>query len=65
MLRNLDTQTTGLINWRTMFTYFVLLQSPIAQQADIDQLAKSITATDDGLVSKEEFLKVSRYFALN
>jgi len=59
MAMNLDPASTGLINWRTMFTYFALLRSPIPSEADIKSLKDSCKAQK---VPMSTFMKAKFWF---
>ena len=39
LIRNLDPQSSGLIDWRRMMTYFILIQSKIPSQQEADKLS--------------------------
>jgi len=58
---NLDLHQTGLINWRTMFTYFCLLRSSIPSANDISTLKSSCKAAN-GLVSHDNFMQAKFWF---
>ena len=58
---NLDLYQTGLINWRTMFTYFCLLKSSIPTDKEIEPLKSSCKA-ENGLVSCDNFMKAKFWF---
>ena len=63
LIRNLDPQSSGLIDWRRMMTYFILIQSKIPSQQEADKLSQ--LADSDGCVSKETFVSSAFWFDKN
>lgn len=60
LIRNLDPQSTGWIDWRQLITYFILLQSPVL---DLQEAAKiQLLADGEGLISREKFVGTTFWF---
>ena len=59
MLRNLDKENTGYVNWRQLISYLILVTSPIMSEADANALLK---ASDNGLMTREAFSKLPMWF---
>ena len=54
MIRNLDSNNTGYIEWKKLVTYMILLHSPILkEQKDIDQFLA--IPNDQGFANLEDF----------
>lgn len=60
MTRNLDPESTGFICWRTMLSYFILLQSKIPSEKEAEKLLQ--IADKDGHIGKDVFLAASFWF---
>ena len=58
ILRNLDKQNTGFINWRQLATYIILLTSPIMSEQDATDL---LAASDGGLITREKFYSLKMW----
>lgn len=61
ILRNLDKQSTGYVNWRQLITYIILLTSPIMSQQDAKDLLKA-SENDNGTFTRETFSKLPMWF---
>ena len=60
LIRNLDPQSTGWIDWRQLMTYFILLQSPIL---DLQEAAKiQLLADSEGCINQEAFVGATFWF---
>lgn len=61
LVRNLDSNNTGYINWKQLVTYMILLHSPIiSEQKDIDQFLA--VPNDQGYANLEDFEKAPMWF---
>ena len=60
MIRNLDPESTGFINYRQLLTYLILLQSPVPSEAQADKVRELADA--EGHISKESFVSASFWF---
>jgi len=60
MIRNLDPESTGYINFRQLLTYLILKQSKVPTQAEADSLRKLADA--EGHISREAFVGASLWF---
>jgi len=49
LIRNLDTDCSGTINFRQLLSYFILLCSQVPSEQQVEVL--SAIANDDGLIS--------------
>lgn len=61
MVRNLDSDNTGYINWKKLVTYMILLHTPILRdQKDIDQFMA--IPNQNGFAIVEDFEKAPMWF---
>ena len=60
MIRNLDPDSTGFINYRQLLTYLILLQSAVPSQAQADKLRELTDA--EGHIGKDSFVAASLWF---
>jgi len=60
MIRNLDPDNTGKVNWRQLMSYVVLTTSPLLD--DVESKKLLAVADEDGLIDKEHFVKVPMWF---
>ena len=64
-VRNLDALGHGVISWRQLATYFVLLKSPLPSDKDLDTYKQSFKSqSDDLLIDQQQFLSVSALYLL-
>lgn len=46
ILRNLDSQNKGFVNWRQLFLYMLLITSPIPTEEEINKMVKDLGGID-------------------
>jgi hypothetical protein len=61
MVRNLDRTGHGVVNWRDLATYIILLKSNLPTERDLESLRRSFTSLTSGsdLVDQKHFADVS------
>ena len=61
MIRNLDKYNTGVVNWRILATYIILLKSSLPTEKQCDGIVESLNkrGTKEDKVSIEAFITVS------
>lgn len=59
MVRNLDKAGAGVVNWRQLATYIILLRSPLPTDQDIESFVKH---QKNPLVSLSDFTKAKFWF---
>ena len=60
LIRNLDPNCTGSINYRQLLTYFILLCSDVPSESQLD--AFNHIANEKGLIDKETFVGTTFWF---
>ena len=61
MVRNLDRAGAGVVNWRQLATFIILLKSPLPTDSDIESFIKQFGHLQP-LVSLSEFSKAKFWF---
>jgi len=61
--RNIDTENTGLVNWRQFLTYITLSNSPLPTVNKLNEAKMSMGGK--GLVTKDEFVAAKFWFDEN
>lgn len=60
IVRNLDKQNTGYINWKVLATYLCLLKSPIATEKEAEAMNNELVKIGkDGQIDRESLKRVS------
>ncbi len=61
MVRNLDRSGRGVVNWRDLATYIILLKSNLPNERDLESFKKSFVSQTGGsdLVDQASFAHVS------
>lgn len=59
MLRNIDTKSTGYVNYRTLMTYIILLKSEVPSAKEISRIEKLFK---DNQVDCDTFANASFWF---
>jgi hypothetical protein len=59
IIRNLDRDNQGLVNWRQMISYLILVTSPVMGEADAVKLLK---ASQNGLIDRNTFVNLPMWF---
>jgi len=57
IVRNLDPKNTGYVNWRTLFTYLILLKSEIPSEINFDEINQ-----ENGFAEKADFVNFVFWF---
>ena len=57
IIRNLDPNNTGYVNWRTLFTYLILLKSEIPLEVDFDHINH-----ENGFAEEADFVGATFWF---
>ena len=60
MVRNLDRKGQGVVNWKQLATYIILLRSPLPTDKDLESFKKNFhqLSGEHLLLDKTSFLKV-------
>lgn len=61
MIRNLDKYNTGVVNWKVLATFIILLKTPIATEKNIEayKVQTEIVNGKDPMISLDNFTDVS------
>lgn len=61
MVRNLDTKGEGIVNWKQLATFIILLRSSLPTKQDIENYKKAFenVSNDKKLLDKNTFCQVS------
>lgn len=60
IIRNLDPENTGFINWKLLITCVILLRSPIMTEKECEAIKSK--AGEEGVMTKDDFVKCAMWF---